>query len=51
MINTYFFVSCMPEEKGELEVSKNHVKVKGRTAKIKHGIFYIAPVPYSCPKF
>ena len=24
-------------------VSKNHVKVKGGSAKIKHGIFYIAP--------
>ena len=26
-------------------VSKNHVKVKGGSAKIKHGIFYIAPDP------
>ena len=26
-------------------VSKNHVKVKGGSAKIKHGIFYIAPAP------
>ena len=24
-------------------VGKNHVKVKGGSAKIKHGIFYIAP--------
>ena len=26
-------------------VSKNHVKVKGGSAKIKRGIFYIAPAP------
>ena len=28
-------------------VSKKHVKVKGGSAKIKHGIFYIAPAPRS----
>ena len=26
-------------------VSKNHFKVKGGSAKINHGIFYIAPAP------
>ena len=30
---------------GGRAVSKNHVKVKGGSAKIKHGIFYIAPAP------